>query len=81
MGMNSFNSAKKTSLIGILAPQDFDSSEWEQDVEKTVVHELLHLHTAMFTEDNPQGLLLICEEQAVDAIAGALIRLHRRDIA
>jgi hypothetical protein len=80
-GTNRFNLSKKHACAGVLTPSDFDASDGELDVEKVVVHELLHLHTAMFTEDDPKGLLLVGEEQAVDAIAGALIKLHRRDTA
>lgn len=76
-GFNSNICSKKTALVAILDPQDWDSSEWTQDIEKTLVHELLHLHTAPFTDITPPPFPLMLEEQAIDLLAGAFVSLHR----
>ena len=76
-GTNVNNASKKTSLIAILDPSDWDGSEWQQDVEKTMVHELLHLHTATFTDVTPPPYPLMLEEQAIESLAGAFVGLHR----
>jgi hypothetical protein len=76
-GTNVNNCNKKTSLIVVLDPQDWDGVEWAQDVEKTIVHELLHLHTAPFTDVSPPTYPLMLEEQAIESLAGAFVGLHR----
>lgn len=65
---------RKAALISILDPCDWQEPT-VQDVEQTLVHELLHIHTAQWPSDGESACL--AEEQGVDAIAGALIRLQR----
>lgn len=73
----SSNCAKKCAQIRIVSPDDYSNPEWPQDVEKSLVHELLHLHTAPFTDVAPPPLPLMLEEQAIDSLAGAFVSLHR----
>lgn len=47
-GENSYNITTGESLIKILDPQDYPKGTFEQNIEKTLVHELLHLHFAPF---------------------------------
>lgn len=70
-------SKKKSAFVKILDPQDYEPAiRWPQDVEKTVVHELLHLHYAPI--DDTEGLREMILEQAVECIATALISLDRQ---
>jgi hypothetical protein len=66
----------KQAVIHILDPVDFPSGDWDQDQEKTLIHELLHLHTAPFSPeaDTLQGA---AEEWAINSIAAALVELKR----
>lgn len=73
--------AKRAAVIKITEPEDYalqcnKDFETVQDMEITVVHELLHLHTAPFTlQQEPYEST--AEEQAIDAIARALVSLKR----
>lgn len=76
MGEISFTLPKKTAVISILDPVDYDPDiAWGQDQEQTLVHELLHLHMAPF--DHSEGLEHTAMEWAVDSIAKALVSLKR----
>lgn len=68
----------KRAIVEILDPIDYPPSRfgYDQDVEKTIVHELLHLHFAPFaTQDG--GPFDVAQEQAIDLIAGALVDAKR----
>jgi len=76
-GQCSWTLAKREALIKILDPDDYDPDfAFPHDVEKILVYELLHLHFAPFSvgSDTPEG---IAQEQAVGAIANALVKLKR----
>lgn len=69
---------KKTAVIRLLDPVDFDpNSPTPQNHERSIIHELLHLHMVPFdaAEDTPAG---IAQEQAIHAISTALVELKRR---
>lgn len=65
---------KKMAAIQVLAPIDYPETMVPQDQEVTLVHELLHLHLAPteISEDRETE-----EEQAINAIAIALVALRR----
>lgn len=67
------------SKIEIVDPIDYnaDYCNEPQDVERSLVHELLHLHFAAISPDNdsPQH---VHEEQAVESLARAFVALKRR---
>lgn len=68
---------KKMATILILDPLDYpEDTMHPQDMEQTLVHELLHLHFAPFDDevDTPKEVAI---EQATDCIAYALVNLHR----
>lgn len=72
------NVQHKTAKIKIIDPVDrAPESPNPQDMEKALVHELLHIHLWQLTEDN-KGLLVDIEEQALNMITEALIQLYRR---
>jgi hypothetical protein len=70
---------KREASLRILDPIDYpDDVVVDQDVERTVVHELLHLHFAPFMEDyKPDDLEHIAKEQAIETIAKTLVNLKR----
>jgi hypothetical protein len=71
--------SKREAAVRILDPIDYpDDVVFDQDVEKTVVHELLHLHFAPFMGDyKPDDLEHIAKEQAIEAVAKSLVALKR----
>lgn len=74
--------AKRATIIKILHPDDYDPSTMgSQDMEKSLVHEMLHPLMAQFEsgESNTQGTMeWIAKEQVIDFIAQALVGLKRR---
>jgi len=67
----------KQALIRILDPIDWPTDcEWPQDIEQTLVHELLHLHMAPFQPEHGT-LEHVTMEQAIKSIATGLVRLRR----
>jgi hypothetical protein len=70
---------KKEAWINILDPQDYpDDAPGPQDMERTLVHELLHLHLAAW-QPEPETLEDIMQEQAIHAISAALVGLRRHE--
>ena len=67
----------KTATIRVMHPEDYDMpfNEILDDLEVTVVHELVHLHLASLPRsESTKG----AEEQAVNLLSDALITLERR---
>lgn len=64
--------SRKSACINILCAEDCPEPI---DVEETLVHELLHLHFAEWTERHDE--CPVSGEQALDAIASALVRLKK----
>lgn len=79
LGEVEFNIYTKTAMISVLDPIDYD--DWgKQDMENTLVHELLHLH---FSEINyhfggQEDVYSVLEEQAIESIAHGLIKTERK---
>lgn len=69
----------QTAFIGLLDPIDYDpSSSFPIDHEKTLVHELLHLHfEAIFPDGNSPLYFMV--EQVIDALSKALVRVRREN--
>lgn len=72
----------KTASIRVLDPIDYpEHSSEKQDMENTLVHELLHIHFALISEKcNPQPTEIynLFEEQAIESLADALVALERK---
>jgi hypothetical protein len=63
-------------VIAILDEADHDpNTVWPFDLEKTLVHELLHLHFE--TNGAISNEQYVALEQGVDILAGALVELER----
>jgi hypothetical protein len=70
----------KKAFIKILDPIDYPGEcVFPQDQEKTLVHELLHLHLAAWTDDSENGRTPVHGEQAIDCIAEALVEMKREE--
>ncbi|OKP91318.1 hypothetical protein [Paenibacillus sp. P32E] len=68
----------RLASIRILDPLDYSPEELHpQDMEKILVHELLHIHLFPMTKDY-EGHLATAEEQAINMITSSLIELSRR---
>lgn len=76
-GVCHFQITKKRGHIELRDPIDFGSPSFPVNLEQVIVHELLHLHFAPFQgkAGSPQ---LLAQEQAIEAIADALIELKRK---
>lgn len=69
----------KRAVVLLLDPQDYPEHDlWPQDHERSLVHELVHLHVEPFAPDNRDGLEVTAMEQAINALADALVSLRRR---
>ena len=69
---------RREAFIQLLDPVDWDRDcVYPQDMEATLVHELLHLHFAPFDTFKEEGAKDIASEQAINAIAWALVSLDR----
>ncbi len=67
----------RTATIYILDPIDYpDDTKWEQDIESSLVHELLHIYFAPFNATDGT-LEKVAQEQAINAISLALVKLKR----
>ena len=71
------NLQHRLAHMRIIDPVDFSpDNTYPQDMERNIVHELLHIHKWPFTVNLPDHLQE-AEEQAINMITAALIRLHR----
>ena len=68
---------RKQALIQLLVPEDYrDDNGWTQDHERTLIHELLHLHTVWWGNkaDSDERRL---EEQMIHLLAKAFVSMER----
>ena len=66
----------KHAIIEMMDPIDWHDEHGRlQDHEFEIVHELLHLHTGAMHDDLDSR----AEEQAINCIAGALIKAYRKE--
>ncbi|GIO33249.1 hypothetical protein J2TS6_43900 [Paenibacillus albilobatus] len=70
---------KRMASVRILDSVDYppDCSE-PQDMELSLVHELLHIHLFPLFADREDEMRLIAEEQAIEAISRGLVYLYRK---
>lgn len=72
------NVQHKLARLRVIDPIDYHPDNLNpQDMEKSLVHELLHIHLWQFTEEL-EGALQDAEEQALNMITDALIKLYRK---
>lgn len=72
---------RKTAIIRLLDPLDNDSvgNADERDMEKDLVHEIIHCHFAPFIEQR-HGVKLTAQEQAIDLISDCIVDIYRGEI-
>jgi hypothetical protein len=71
----------KIAAIRILDVVDYpEDLIIDQDMEKVLVHELLHLHFAALYADTKDASINDAQEQAIDCIAYSLVDLYREKI-
>lgn len=72
----------KSAMIRILDPEDYPGGTMvPQDMENTLVHELVHVHFAAISEKcnpKPSDIYSFFEEQAIEALTDTLIQLERK---
>lgn len=67
----------KRAAIAIVYPDEYRSRVgWPQEVEESLVHELLHLHLEPWQVEKG-SLEYVLQEQAVESLAHALVELAR----
>ncbi len=76
LGNLKWNSVSRTATIKVMNPTDYDlaASDVPEDIEYTVVHELVHLQLSALPRDLSRKDV---EEQVVNKISDALMGLER----
>lgn len=76
LGNLKWNSAEHTATIKVLNPVDYDlpSADIPEDIEYTIVHELIHLQLSVLPRDLGKKDI---EESVVNKLAEALMTLDR----
>jgi len=77
LGNINWDRKQKTAVISVMSPNDYKlrGQAMLDDMEMTVVHELVHLHLSGLPRSDDTKKV---EEQAVNMLADALIRLDRK---
>lgn len=78
LGNLKWNSVNRSAVIKVLTPGEYElaPSEIAEDIEYTVVHELVHLHLSVLPRDLGKRDV---EETVVNKIADALMGLEKGD--
>jgi len=73
---------KRMAIIKVIHPDAYQERNflWPQDMEESLVHELLHLHLAAWQADDERTMEWVAKEQAIEAIARALVELDRKEV-
>lgn len=72
------NHDHRIATVSICDPHDYQPQEfWPQDMEVSLVHELVHL-TFWWLNPEKESLQQTLEEQSVEAVAQALVEQRRR---
>lgn len=75
-----FVSALNKAVIKILDPSDYPQSPFEQDMEISLVHELLHLHFALFEPKSDDSLEFLIMESTIEQLANILVEMKRTNM-
>ena len=74
-----FNRVECQAIIRILDPVDWVDTPFKQDMEKTLVHELLHIIYADFEPEDSNSLQYTLWHRSIDSMARALVSLKRKE--
>lgn len=81
-GRCEWTDSRKEALIKLLDPTDWDPSTiYPQDMEVTLVHELIHLHLSVLADRRSASIEDTILEQAIHALAYSLVGLDRKSNA
>jgi hypothetical protein len=78
-GCNEFSIDTERALISILDPGDYPEGPFGQDMEATLVHELLHIPFRYISDPEQGTLERVHLESTVDRLARALVSLKREN--
>lgn len=67
----------REATILILQPGDYIHGEGQDEIEDTLVHEMLHVYSTPMRGDNTDPQLSTLEEQMLNALATLLVRLRK----
>lgn len=70
-----YNFIHKEAIIHLLDPKEFKNPDFKYDIEKTLIHELLHCKFAIIEKDQTIDDL---SHQLIDEISKIMIKLKRR---
>lgn len=70
----------RQAIIKVLDPLDYPNSPFKQDMEITLVHELLHLHFALFEPKSDDSLEFLIMESTIEQLANILVEMKRTNI-
>ena len=73
-----FNRVECQAIIRILDPIDWVDTPFKQDMEKTLVHELLHIIYADFEPEDSNSLQYTLWHRSIDSTARVLVSLKRK---
>lgn len=77
-GEVTFNKVECQAIIRILDHIDWVDTPFKQDMEKTLVHELLHLIYADFEPEDSNSLQYTLWHRSIDSMARVLVSLKRK---
>ena len=77
-GEITFNKVECQAIIHILDPFDWVDTPFKQDMEKTLVHELLHIIYADFEPEDSNSLQYTLWHRSIDSTARVLVSLKRK---
>jgi hypothetical protein len=73
--------AQRIAKIWLRDPIDYTGRQWVPiDLERVLVHEMLHIHFEALWPKKRDASCHVAEEQAINAIADALILLDRKGL-
>ena len=76
-GCTSFEESTKTALVQILNPERFINKVGKFDIEKSIVHELLHLKLSLVESETDEFQKRMLH-QILDDLAKSFVRARRR---
>lgn len=77
-GEITFNRVERQAIVRILDPIDWVDIPFKQDMEKTLVHELLHIIYADFEPEDSNSLQYTLWHRSIDSMARVLVSLKRK---
>lgn len=77
-GEITFNRVECQAIVRILDPIDWVDTPFKQDMEKTLVHELLHIIYADFEPEDSNSLQYTLWHRSIDSMARVLVSLKRK---